>query len=78
MVWVDMSGCGTQGGKTCPAAGGIENGYFTEQSGPYGKDCILSVVCHNGYSQIGSPSIKCNETVWIGSPKCSLEFIHDG
>lgn len=56
----------------------IENGYVSQQKGPYQKDSVLSVVCHSGYSQNGSPTITCNGNTWEGSPKCSLEFIHDG
>lgn len=62
----------------CSPPGGIENGYFTGQSNSYKQNDKLGVVCHDGYSQIGSPTILCNSTNWIGSPKCSLEFIHDG
>lgn len=69
--------CGSGTGK-CPDPGGIENGFIAQTPGPYQKDCVLSVVCHNGYSQTGSPTITCNETAWIGSPKCSLDFIDDG
>ncbi|XP_071124468.1 uncharacterized protein [Mytilus edulis] len=61
----------------CSTPGTISHGFPLGSKSAYVKDDQLGFVCHDSYKQTGTPTITCNGTHWIGSPKCSLDFIDD-
>lgn len=63
---------------TCAPPVTIDHGYPIGSNSPYKDNDVVGYICHDGYASVGSPTVTCNGTRWIGTPKCRLDFIDDG